>query len=118
MIWWQLVVRGLLSGGVVVGASELAKRNEMMGALLVSIPLISILAIVWLYNDTSDTEQVADFTNGILWMVVPSLVLFISLPVFLRRGMDFWPALGAACALTVVAYYIGLQLATNYADSS
>jgi len=118
MIWWQLVVRGLLSGGVVVGASELAKRNEMMGALLVSIPLISLLAIIWLYNDTSDTEQVADFTTGILWLVIPSMVLFLSLPIFLRKGMDFWPALGAACALTVVAYYIGLQLASNYADVS
>ena len=78
MVWWQLVVRGLLSGGLVVGASELAKRNELMGALLVSIPLISILAIIWLYNDSSDTEQVANFTTGILWLVIPSLTLFIS----------------------------------------
>ena len=46
MIWWQLAVRGLLSGGLVVGASELAKRNELMGALIISIPLVSILAII------------------------------------------------------------------------
>ena len=116
MVWWQLVVRGLLSGGLVVGASELAKRNELMGALLVSIPLISILAIIWLYNDSSDTEQVANFTTGILWLVIPSLTLFISLPIFLRRGIEFWPALGAACLLTIIAYYIGVQLATKYAE--
>ena len=116
MIWWQLAVRGLLSGGLVVGASELAKRNELMGALIISIPLVSILAIIWLYNDTSDTGQVADFTTGILWLVIPSLVLFISLPIFLRRGIEFWPALGAACALTILAYYLGLQLATKYAE--
>ena len=109
-------MRGLLSGGLVVGASELAKRNELMGALLVSIPLISILAIIWLYNDSSDTEQVANFTTGILWLVIPSLTLFISLPIFLRRGIEFWPALGAACLLTIIAYYIGVQLATKYSE--
>ncbi|DAC50771.1 MAG TPA: DUF3147 family protein [Candidatus Thalassarchaeaceae archaeon] len=118
MVWWHLAVRGFVSGGLVVGASELAKRNELMGALLVSIPLVSILAIIWLYNDTTDTEQVADFTTGILWLVIPSLVLFISLPIFLRRGIEFWPALGAACALTILAYYIGVQLATKYAEIS
>jgi len=116
MVWWQLVVRGLLSGGLVVGASELAKRNELMGALLVSIPLISILAIIWLYNDSSDTEQVANFTTGILWLIIPSLTLFISLPIFLRRGIEFWPSLGAACLLTIIAYYICVQLATKYAE--
>ncbi|MDP6741971.1 MAG: DUF3147 family protein [Candidatus Thalassarchaeaceae archaeon] len=118
MIWWHLAVRGLVSGGLVVGASELAKRNELMGALIVSIPLVSILAIIWLYNDTTDTEQVADFTTGIVWLVIPSFVLFFSLPVFLRRGIEFWPALGAACALTILAYYIGVQLATKYAEIS
>ena len=109
-------MRGLLSGSVVVGASELAKRDELTGALLISIPLTSILAIILLYNDTSDTTQVADFTTGILWLVIPSLVLFISLPIFLRRGIEFWPSLGAACLLTIIAYYIGVQLATKYAE--
>jgi|TARA_B110000014_G_C19689331_1_gene361317 hypothetical protein len=118
MVWWQLATRWLISGGLVVGASELGKRNELIGALLVSIPLVSILAIIWLYRDTSDTDQVADFTTGILWLVIPSLVLFVTLPTFLRRGMEFWPSLGLACGLTIIAYYIGLQLATRYAGIS
>ena len=118
MVWWQLATRWLISGGLGVGASELGKRNELIGALLVSIPLVSILAIIWLYRDTSDTDQVADFTTGILWLVIPSLVLFVTLPTFLRRGMEFWPSLGIACVLTIIAYYIGLQLATRYAGIS
>jgi hypothetical protein len=116
MIWWQLAVRWLVSGGLVVGASEIAKRSEMLGALIVSIPLVSVLALIWLYNDTSDVEQVADFSTGILYLVLPSLTLFIALPALLRRGMEFWPALGVACAFTIGAYFIGLQIASRYAD--
>jgi len=115
MAWMQLAIRALISGGLIVAASEVAKKNELLGALIISVPLISIMAIIWLYNDTSDVEQVADFTTGILYLVIPSLTLFISLPVLLRRGMEFWPALGLACLLTIGAYYLGLQLVERYA---
>ncbi len=113
MVWWQLAVRWVLSGGLVVGASEVARRSELFGALLVSIPLVSILAMIWLHNDTRDTEKVADFAEGVLWLVIPSLVLFIALPTLLRRGTEFWPAMGVAVGLTVVAYLIGLWIANK-----
>ncbi len=116
MLWWQLVIRGAVSGGVIVGASELAKRFDLLGAILISLPLMSIIAIIWLYNDTSDTEKIADFATEIMWLVIPSLVLFFSLPIFLHRGLDFWPALGLACGLTIVAYGIGVGLVTKYAN--
>jgi hypothetical protein len=116
MAWMQLVVRALVSGGLIVAASEVAKKNELLGALIISVPLVSIMAIIWLYNDTSDVEQVADFTTGILYLVIPSLTLFLSFPVLLRRGMEFWPALGLACLFTIGAYYVGLQLASRYSN--
>ena len=116
MVWMQLAVRALVSGGLIVAASEVAKKNELLGALIISVPLISIMAIIWLYNDTSDVEQVADFTTGIFYLVIPSLTLFLSFPVLLRRGMEFWPALGLACLLTIGAYYLGLQLVERYAN--
>ena len=116
MVWMQLAVRALVSGGLIVAASEVAKKNELLGALIISVPLISIMAIIWLYNDTSDVEQVADFTTGILYLVIPSLTLFLSFPVLLRRGMEFWPALGLACLFTIGAYYLGLQLVERYAN--
>ena len=113
MVWWQLALRWALSGGLVVGASELGRRSELMGALLVSIPLVSVLAMIWLHNDTRDTEKVADFAEGVLWLVIPSLVLFITLPHLLRKGMEFWPALGLASGLTIAAYLVGLWLANK-----
>ena len=111
MAWFQLAVRLVLSGGLIVGASEIAKKNDVFGALIASLPLISIFAMIWLYNDTGDTEQISTFSKDIFWLVIPSLVLFLTLPVFLQRGMDFWPALSLAILLTVLAYIFGLKIA-------
>jgi len=109
----QLAVRLLLSGGLIVGASEIAKKNDVFGAFLASLPLISVFAMVWLYNDTGDTEQIATFSKDIFWLVIPSLVLFLTLPIFLQKGMDFWPALGISILLTVLAYGLGLKIASG-----
>tara|TARA_B110000305_G_scaffold134077_1_gene149632 strand:- start:1236 stop:1586 length:351 start_codon:yes stop_codon:yes gene_type:complete len=113
MAWLQLVFRLLLSGGLIVGASEIAKKNDVFGAFVASLPLISIFAIVWLYNDTGDTEQIAIFSKDIFWLVIPSLVFFLALPLFLQRGMEFWPALGVSMFLTLLAYAFGLKIASG-----
>jgi len=113
MAWLQLAVRLLLSGGLIVAASEIAKKNDVFGAFLASLPLISVFAMIWLYNDTGDTEQIATFSKDIFWLVIPSLVLFLTLPFFLQKGMEFWPALGIAIILTVLAYALGLKIASG-----
>jgi hypothetical protein len=113
MAWLQLAFRVLLSGGMIVGASEIAKKNDVFGAFVASLPLISIFAIVWLYNDTGDTEQIAIFSKDIFWLVIPSLALFLALPFLLQRGMDFWPALGLSALLTLLAYAFGLKVASG-----
>lgn len=78
-------------------------------ALLASLPLTSLLAIIWLYADTRDTGQVISLTHSILWAVIPSLLFFIALPLFLRV-MSFVPALLAACAVTMAGYGIYVLL--------
>ena len=113
MAWFQLAVRLLLSGGLIVAASEIAKKNDVFGALIASVPLLSILAMIWLYNDTGDTEQIASFSKNIFWLVIPSLVLFLALPMLLHRGIDFWPALTASVVLTLLAYAMGLKLSSG-----
>ncbi|MCP2505081.1 MAG: DUF3147 family protein [Candidatus Poseidoniaceae archaeon] len=113
MAWLQLAFRLLLSGGLIVGASEIAKKNDVFGAFVASLPLISIFAMIWLYNDTGDTEQIAIFSKDIFWLVIPSLVLFLTLPLFLQRGIDFWPALGMSIFLTLLAYGFGLKVASG-----
>ena len=104
----QLIGRGLLAGSIVVAASELAKKSAVFGALVVSLPLTSILAMTALYHDTQDASQVADFAESILWLVVPSLMLFIILPVMIRRGWGFEVSLAVGVVATLVAYGLGV----------
>ena len=87
-----LVLKALLSGVIIAAASEAARRSSLLGAVLISLPLTSILAIVWLYRDTRDTGEIAAFSWSILWVIVPSAVFFVVLPVVLRSGVAFWPS--------------------------
>src|SRR5262245_40083777 len=97
----QYVVKVLLTALVVVAVTEIAKRSTLWGAVLASLPLTSLLAFAWLYLDTADTARVSELSYGIFWLVLPSLVLFLLLPVLLRLGWGFWSSLGAACVATV-----------------
>jgi hypothetical protein len=101
-----LLLKALISGLIIAVASEVARRSSLLGAVLISLPLSSILAAIWLYRDTNETEKVAALSWAILWVIVPSLVFFVVLPVALRSGVAFWPALLLACALTGVSYAI------------
>jgi len=98
-------IKVLLTSVLVVAVSEASKRSALFGALIASIPLTSVLAMIWLYVDTGDTEKIARLSTGIFWLVLPSLVLFISLPILLRAGLDFYASLAASMALTAGAYF-------------
>lgn len=100
----HLLLKAVISGAIVALASEAARRSTVLGAVLVSLPLTSILTLIWLYRDTGDVDEVASLSWSILWVVVPSLVFFVALPVGLRSGLAFAPALALACALTALAY--------------
>ncbi len=118
MTWLEWLGKGVLSGAIVVTASEIAKKSTVFGALLVSLPFISIISIIWLYNDTKDTAKVADFSEGILWLVLPSLLLFIILPYLLRRDWSFEAALAVGIFVTIIAYGLGLYAAQQYGGLS
>jgi len=99
-----LIVKALLSGIIVMIVSEIARRSPSIGGLIASLPLVSILAIIWLWRDTSDVERIARHTESTFWFVLPSLPMFLVLPALLRHGMGFWIALPAVCLLTVALY--------------
>lgn len=105
-----LLLKGLLSGAIVVAASEAARRSSLLGAVLISLPLLSILALIWLYRDTRDPGEVADLSWSILWVIVPSFAFFVVLPIALR-SLGFWAALPLACAATGLSYAIWIWAA-------
>ena len=100
----ELLVKAVVSGLVVAVASEVSRRSSLLAAVLISLPLTSLLAAIWLYRDTHDTAEVAELSWSILWVIVPSLVFFVALPLALRSGVGFWPSLALACAATGLAY--------------
>jgi uncharacterized membrane protein (GlpM family) len=102
----ELLLRAVISGVLVALASEVARRSSILGAVIVSLPLTSILAIVWLYQATGDRQEVATFAWSVLWIVPPSLAFFVALPVALGRGLAFVPAMLLAAAATLGAYVV------------
>jgi hypothetical protein len=97
-----------LSAAALVAVSEVAKRSSVWAALVASLPLTSLLAFVWLYIDTKDTQKIAALSGDIFWLVIPSLVLFPMLALLLRSGVAFWWAMAGAIAATLLAYAITL----------
>jgi len=100
-----LIVKALVSGLVVAIASETARRWPGWGALIVSLPLVSILAMLWLWRDTHDPARMAAHVEATFWFVIPSLPMFLLIPAMLRHGWPFWTALLAGCAVTVGLYF-------------
>lgn len=112
-----IAVKVALTAVLVVAISELAKRSTLAGAILASLPLTSLLAMVWLYVDTGDGHKVADLATGIFWLVLPSLALFVALPLMLRSGWPFGLSLAAGSALTVACYFVMLALLRRFGIS-
>lgn len=99
-----------LSAAIIVAVTELSKRQAWWGAMLASLPLVSVLSMVWLYVDTGDTTKVSSFAWGVFWLVIPSLALFVVMPLVIRAGWGFWPALIAGCVVTVGLYVFEMWL--------
>lgn len=100
------VVKVVVTTALIVLISEISKRSTLIGGILASVPLVSVLAMIWLYWDTGDVAQVAALSKSVFVLVIPSLALFLLLPVLLERGYDFYASLSVAAAVTVVCYYL------------
>ena len=113
-----LAIKALISGVIVAIVSEIAKRYPGVGALIASLPLVSVLGMIWLWHDKPDAENMAAHAGATFWFVLPSLPMFLLIPAMLNRGAPFWLALTAGCALTIALYLVmtwvgprfGLQL--------
>jgi len=109
-----LVVKAALSGVIIAIASEVARRWPGAGALIVSLPLVSILAMIWLWRDTGDAGRLADHSTATFFYVLPSLPMFLLVPYLLRQGFGFWPALALGCVLTAALYLMMVLVAPRF----
>lgn len=99
-----LAIKAALSGILIAIISEVAKRYPGFGGLIASLPLVSVLGMIWLWRDKPDAANMASHAEATFWFVLPSLPMFLVIPAMLRSGLGFWISLAAGCALTIALY--------------
>jgi hypothetical protein len=104
------LVKTLLSAIIITMVSEVAKRSPAFAALIASLPLVSVLGMIWIFNETNDIPRIAAHSEATFWFVLPSLPMFLVLPVMLRHGVGFYLALTLNCALTALLYFAMVKL--------
>ena len=113
MVWgdWrapsmEFLTKTIVSALIIAGVSELAKRFIPVAAILASLPLTSILAMIWLYRDTKDVQRISNLSTEIFWAVLPSLLFFLCLPFLLKVGIKFPWALAISGGIMFLGYTI------------
>lgn len=101
---WELAAKAALAGLMIAIIAWIAQRQPAMGALVASLPLVSILGMIFLWSARPDAANMATHAEATFWYVLPSLPMFLLIPLLLRQGVGFWPSLLAGCILTVSLY--------------
>ena len=99
-----LLVKAAISGVIVAAVSEIARRYPGWGGLVASLPLTSLLAMIWLFRDTHDPQRVAELSVGTFWFFLPSIPLFVALPLLIRSGVGFWASMAIVVIGTLLLY--------------
>jgi len=98
------IVKVIISSALIVLISEIAKKSGLLAGLLASIPLVSFLAIIWLYIETKDVKRIAELSTDIFWLVLPSLSFFLVFPYLLKRNMLFGWAMLLSTGIMIILY--------------
>jgi hypothetical protein len=98
-----LIFKYLVTAGLVVAISELAKRSDKLGGFIAALPLVTVLTLIWLYIENQPTAKIANHAYYTFWYVIPTLPMFLLFPYLLPRW-GFWPTLGA-CALFTMLFF-------------
>jgi len=103
---YQFLIKTLISAVIIAIVSTVSKRVPLVGAIIISLPLTSILALIWLYSDTKDVHKIIGFSNGICLMIIPSILFFVALSIFLKNNFKFHYAMIIASIIMIISYAI------------
>ena len=104
MIWYGIKI--IVTALVIVIVSEVSKRLPLLGSLIASLPLVSVLGMIWIFQESKDTQKLITHAEGTFWYVLPSLPMFLLMPWMMRKGVSFYWSLTAGILLTVILYVI------------
>ena len=91
---------------MILAINEIGKQNTLLAALIASLPIVSIISLVWIYYDTNDIVKIINFSNNVLWLILPSLVFFIIFPILLKFKFQFLVSMFFSILATFFAYYL------------
>ena len=109
-----IVTKYAVTSLVIVIVSEVAKRSDKLGALIASLPLVTVMVMIWLYLENQGTEKVARHAYYTFWYVVPTLPMFLVTPALLDRGFNFWLSLAADVLVTVSSFAVIAVIGRHY----
>lgn len=101
---------------LIIAITEVGKRNQTAGAILASLPITSLLAILWLKQENTDPSIIINLCQDIFWMVIPSLVFFLVFPAMLKQNFNFWLCMCFSIALTSGAYFFILRILKSFSS--
>src|SRR6478609_88380 len=102
MSW--IITKYLITAGLVVFISEVAKRSDKLGGLIAALPMVTVLTLIWLYAEKQSPEKIANHAWYTFWYVVPTLPMFLAFPWLLQR-MGFWLTMLASIVITLICFY-------------
>lgn len=111
MSW--IIFKYAITAGLIVLISEVAKRSDKLGALIAALPMVTILAMIWLYFEKQPDEKIANHAWYTFWYVVPTLPMFLIFPALLSR-IGFWPTLAASALITVICFVVFAQVVKRF----
>jgi uncharacterized membrane protein (GlpM family) len=111
MAW--IITKYLLTAGLVVFISEVAKRSDKLGGLIAALPLVTFLTLTWLYIENQSEEKIANHAYYTFWYVIPTLPMFLLFPYLLPK-LGFWLTMGACVVLTVICFGIFVFIMKNF----
>ena len=111
---WTIIAKALLAGAMIAAISEIGKRLPATAAIVASLPLVSVLGMIFLWHAKPDSENMAVHVQATFWYVLPSLPMFLLIPLMLRAGANFWIALGVGCVITVGLYLLMVHFGPRF----
>jgi uncharacterized membrane protein (GlpM family) len=101
MAW--IITKYLITAGLVVFISEIAKRSDKLGGFIAALPLITLLTLIWLYVEKQSDEKIANHAYYTFWYVIPTLPMFLLFPYLLPK-LGFWVTMGASVVVTIICF--------------
>ena len=107
------IIKVIISAIIILVATEVSNRSTILAAIIIALPLVSIISLTWIWFETKDVERISIISTQIFWFVIPGLPMFLLIPLFLSRGLSFFISLSISCAITVLLFYITQRIISS-----